>query len=89
MCGGGGGGGQQQQAAAPAKQPDPTPMPSAPLSGTGAAPNSVVAQPTLLGSSSPTSSVSAPVNRASTILTGNRGDLSNPAVRSGKDLLGK
>lgn len=88
MCGGGGGGGNPSPPPAPkpvvtptpAPKPEPTPVLS---SGPGVAEVGGKAIGERMSSSLGKS------GRAASILTGGRGDLSMPEIRSGKDLLGR
>ena len=83
MCGGGGSGGNPSPP--PAPKPVVTPTPAAPTLTSG--PDVVESGGKGIGERM--SSSLGKSGRAASILTGGRGDLSMPDIRSGKDLLGR
>lgn len=92
MCGGGGGGGGGSPPPPPAPKPvEPTPAPVVtPVVTTpalAAAPGLSAAEGKAVGERMSTSL--GKTGRAASILTGGRGDLSMPELRSGKNLLGR
>lgn len=87
MCGGGGGGGNPSPPPAPKPVVTPTPAAPTPTPTLSSGPGVDEVGGKAIGERM--SSSLGKSGRAATILTGGRGDLSIPEIRSGKDLLGR